>query len=42
MKQTARARAQALSEQLNEPPRSPGTFEDIPQLPVVAGNSAGP
>jgi len=42
MKQTAKARIQALSEQLNEPPRSPGNFEDIPQLPVVAGNSAGP
>ncbi|KXL45165.1 hypothetical protein M433DRAFT_148675 [Acidomyces richmondensis BFW] len=37
-----KARLQALSEQLAKPRESPGTFEDIPRIPTIAGDSMGP
>jgi len=42
MTSAPKRRLQALSEQLQNPPRSPGSFEDIPQITSIAGNSAGP
>ncbi|CAK3990181.1 3-oxoacyl-[acyl-carrier- ] reductase [Lecanosticta acicola] len=42
MTSAAKQRVQALSEQLNNPPRSPGQFEDIPKIPTIAGDSKGP
>ncbi|KAF2164852.1 hypothetical protein M409DRAFT_24758 [Zasmidium cellare ATCC 36951] len=41
MTSAARKRVQALSEQLVNRPRSTGTFEDIPNIPRVAGDSKG-
>lgn len=35
-------RLQALSEQLQNPIRSEGKFEDLPNIPTVAGDSKGP
>jgi hypothetical protein len=35
-------RLQALSEQLVNPIRSEGQFENLPNIPTVAGDSAGP
>ncbi|KAI9696352.1 MAG: hypothetical protein M1820_008194 [Bogoriella megaspora] len=35
-------RLQALSEQLSTPMQDPGTFENIPKIKRVAGDSAGP
>jgi len=37
-----KARLQALSEQLVKPREHPGTFEDIPRIPTIAGDSLGP
>ncbi|TKA83614.1 hypothetical protein B0A55_00433 [Friedmanniomyces simplex] len=42
MSKAARARVQALSEQLVKPRPDPGTFEDIPRIPTIAGDSNGP
>ncbi|KAK0259278.1 hypothetical protein LTR91_006069 [Friedmanniomyces endolithicus] len=42
MSKAARARVQALSEQLVKPRQDPGTFEDIPRIPTIAGDSNGP
>ncbi|KAK0352467.1 hypothetical protein LTR91_026172 [Friedmanniomyces endolithicus] len=42
MSRAARARVQALSEQLVKPRQDPGTFEDIPRIPTIAGDSNGP
>ncbi|KAK4618039.1 3-oxoacyl-[acyl-carrier-protein] reductase FabG [Fulvia fulva] len=42
MTSAAKKRVQALSEQLINRPRSTGTFEDIPTIPTIAGDSKGP
>lgn len=42
MSSAAKARVQALSEQLSKPREDPGMFEDIPKIPTIAGDSAGP
>ena len=39
---TSKNRLQALSEQLTVKPADPGTFEDIPKIRRIAGDSAGP
>ena len=42
MTSAAKARVQALSEQLVKPRADPGKFEDIPKIPTIAGPSNGP
>jgi hypothetical protein len=42
MTSAARQRLQALSQQLVEGVPDAGTFEDIPKIRQVAGDSAGP
>ncbi|EME40606.1 hypothetical protein DOTSEDRAFT_74226 [Dothistroma septosporum NZE10] len=42
MTSAAKKRVQALSEHLINRPRSTGTFEDIPTIPTIAGDSKGP
>lgn len=42
MTSLAKARVQAFSEQLSVPRTDPGTFENIPKIPTIAGNSTGP
>lgn len=42
MSGAAKARVQALSEQLSKAREDPGKFEDIPRIPQIAGDSAGP
>jgi len=42
MSSAPKKRLQALSEQLTNPPRPSGTFEDIPTIATVAGDSVGP
>lgn len=42
MSAAPKQRAQALSEQLSVPVQDPGTFENIPKLKRIAGDSAGP
>ena len=42
MTSSPKARVQALSEQLATPREDPGTFEDIPKIVRIAGDSAGP
>ena len=41
MSTAARERVKALSEQLAKGIPDPGTFEDIPRVRTVAGDSAG-
>ncbi|KAL8732514.1 MAG: hypothetical protein Q9166_002728 [cf. Caloplaca sp. 2 TL-2023] len=41
MTSAPKRRLQALSEQLSVPPADPGTFENIPKIRHVAGDSAG-
>ena len=42
MTSVSKQRLQALSEQLVVKPADPGTFEDIPKIRRIAGDSAGP
>ncbi|GIZ41784.1 hypothetical protein CKM354_000507800 [Cercospora kikuchii] len=42
MSSAPKKRLQALSEQLQNPIRSEGKFEDLPNIPAVAGDSKGP
>lgn len=42
MTSAPKQRLKQLSEQLATPPADPGTFEDIPKIRRVAGDSAGP
>lgn len=42
MTSVSKQRLQALSEQLTVKPADPGTFEDIPKICRIAGDSAGP
>ncbi|KAM3424617.1 hypothetical protein BST61_g6607 [Cercospora zeina] len=42
MSSAPKKRLQALSEQLQNPIRSEGKFEDLPNIPTVAGDSKGP
>lgn len=42
MSAAPKARLQAMSEQLSKPRADPGTFEDIPKIPMIADDSAGP
>ncbi|GAB7361775.1 hypothetical protein MBLNU230_g1819t1 [Neophaeotheca triangularis] len=42
MSGAAKARVQALSEQLSVPRPDPGKFENIPRIPTIAGESNGP
>lgn len=42
MTSVSKKRLQALSEQLVVKPADPGTFEDIPKIRRIAGDSAGP
>ncbi|KAI6883440.1 NAD(P)-binding protein, partial [Hortaea werneckii] len=41
MSAAAKARVQALSEQLVRPREDPGQFEGIPRIPTIAGDSSG-
>ena len=41
MTSAAKARVQALSEQLSKPRVDPGTFENIPRIPKIAGPATG-
>merc|ERR1712070_1100903 len=41
MSAAAKARVQALSEQLVKPREDPGQFEGIPRIPTIAGDSSG-
>lgn len=42
MSSASKARLQQLSEQLVKPREDPGTFENIPRIPTIAGDSNGP
>lgn len=42
MTSASKPRFQGLSEQLVVKPADPGTFEDIPKIRRIAGDSAGP
>lgn len=42
MTSASKTRLQGLSEQLVVKPADPGTFEDIPRIRRIAGDSAGP
>ncbi|KAK5121783.1 hypothetical protein LTR85_004658 [Meristemomyces frigidus] len=42
MSSASKARLSQLSEQLVKPREDPGTFEDIPRIPTIAGESNGP
>ncbi|KAL1642456.1 hypothetical protein SLS58_005530 [Diplodia intermedia] len=42
MTSAPKTKQQALSEQLSRPREDPGTFENIPKIPTIAGDSVGP
>ena len=42
MTSSSKTRLRALSEQLVVKPADPGTFENIPKIRRIAGDSAGP
>lgn len=42
MTSAPKLKQQALSEQLSKPREDPGTFENIPKIPTIAGDSVGP